>query len=54
MLRKAERDLEYFRKAKLIEGPITVDKALDLSFLDAAVKELGPYTGPAPRLLPPR
>ena len=49
-----KRDLDYFRAAKLIEGPVTVDKALDLSFLDAAVKELGAYAGPAPRLLPPQ
>jgi hypothetical protein len=28
---------------KLIEGEVNIDKALDLSFLNAVIKELGPY-----------
>ena len=35
------QDLEIFRKAGLIEGQVTVEQALDLSFLEAAVKDLG-------------
>lgn len=38
-------DLEYFRRFKLIETPVTIEKSLDLRFLDAAVKELGTYKG---------
>ncbi len=41
-------DLEYFRKAGLVENDVTIEKALDLSFLDAAVRELGPYNAPPP------
>jgi NitT/TauT family transport system substrate-binding protein len=36
-------DLEVFRKAGLIEAPVTVGKSVDTAFLDAALKELGPY-----------
>jgi NitT/TauT family transport system substrate-binding protein len=39
-------DLAYFRKAGLIQGDVTIEKALDLSFLEAAVKQLGPYRKP--------
>ncbi len=39
-------DLEYFRKGGLIQTDVTVDQALDLSFLEAAVRELGPYRAP--------
>lgn len=35
------QDLEIFRKSGLIEGQISVEQALDLSFLEAAVKDLG-------------
>ena len=35
------QDLEIFRKAGLIEGQVTAEQALDLSFLEAAVKDLG-------------
>jgi NitT/TauT family transport system substrate-binding protein len=41
-------DLDYFRKVGLVQGEVTIEKAVDLSFLDAAVKELGPYKPPAP------
>ena len=40
------KDLEIFRQAGLIEGQVSVEQALDLSFLEAAVKDLGPSTGP--------
>jgi NitT/TauT family transport system substrate-binding protein len=39
-------DLAYFRKVGLVEGDVTIEKALDLSFLDAALKQLGPYSKP--------
>ena len=35
------QDLEIFRKAGLIEGQASLEQTIDLSFLDAAVKELG-------------
>ena len=39
-----EEDLEIFRKAGLIEGQVSVGQAIDLSFLEAAVKDLGKAT----------
>ena len=36
-------DLEYFRQFGLIEHPVTIEQSLDLSFLEAAVRELGVY-----------
>ena len=36
-------DLEVLKGEKLIEGEVNIDKALDLSFLNAVIKELGPY-----------
>ena len=39
-------DLDYFRKAGLVEGDVTIEKSLDLTFLEAAVKEIGPYRKP--------
>ena len=36
-------DLEFFRAAGDIEGKITLEQALDTSFAEAAVAELGPY-----------
>jgi len=36
-------DLEVLRGEKLIEGEVNIDKALDLSFLNAVIGELGPY-----------
>jgi NitT/TauT family transport system substrate-binding protein len=38
-----KEDLDIFRKLKLIESDVTVEKAIDASFVDWAVKELGPY-----------
>jgi NitT/TauT family transport system substrate-binding protein len=37
------RDLELFKAAKAIEGQVTVDDVVDHSYVDWAVKELGPY-----------
>jgi NitT/TauT family transport system substrate-binding protein len=36
-------DLAIFRKLGLIQTDVSVDKAIDTSFVDWAVKELGPY-----------
>ena len=36
-------DLEFFRKSGDIEGKVTLEQALDTSFAEQAVKELGPY-----------
>jgi NitT/TauT family transport system substrate-binding protein len=41
-------DFDIFTAIKLIEGSVTVEKAVDMSFLEAALKELGPYR-PAPK-----
>ena len=38
-------DLEIFRAEGLIEGKVSVDQAVDLSFRDMAERELGPYRG---------
>lgn len=38
-----KNDLDILRKEGLVEGDVTVDKVVDLSFLDAALKDLGPY-----------
>jgi NitT/TauT family transport system substrate-binding protein len=39
-------DLDFFKQAGLINGDVTIEKALDLSFLNAAIKEIGPYRAP--------
>lgn len=38
-----KNDLQFFKEDGLIQGNVTVEQALDHSFADAAVKELGPY-----------
>jgi NitT/TauT family transport system substrate-binding protein len=38
-----KEDLDIFRSEGLIEGKVAVEQALDTSFAEAAVKELGPY-----------
>jgi NitT/TauT family transport system substrate-binding protein len=38
-----EEDLAIFKAQKLIEVPVTVQQAVDTSFVDWAVKDLGPY-----------
>ena len=36
-------DLDVLRSQGLIEGEVNIDKAVDLSFLNAVLKDLGPY-----------
>jgi len=38
-----KKDLEFFREQGLITGDISVERVLDKSFAQAAVRELGPY-----------
>jgi NitT/TauT family transport system substrate-binding protein len=38
-----KKDFEFYKSRGLIEGNVTVEQALDSSFADAVVKELGPY-----------
>ena len=46
-LASMKRDLEYFRAQGLIESKtIGVNDILDLSFLNQALKDVGPYKGP--------
>jgi NitT/TauT family transport system substrate-binding protein len=42
-LASLQSDLDIFREVGLIEGKVTVEQAVDTSFLDAALKTLGPY-----------
>jgi NitT/TauT family transport system substrate-binding protein len=39
-------DLRFFIAEGLIEKPVKVDDVLDMSFVDNAVKKLGPYQKP--------
>ena len=36
-------DLEFYRSTGLIEGNVKLEQALDTSFIEQAVKEIGPY-----------
>ena len=38
-----KEDLDLFKKQKYIEAPIEIEQAIDTSYVDWAVKELGPY-----------
>ena len=38
-----KKDLQFFRDRGLIQGDIAVEQVLDHSFVEAALKELGPY-----------
>ena len=42
-LKSLAEDLEFFRAAGQIEGAVTLEQALDSSFAEAAVAQLGPY-----------
>ncbi|MDQ6618981.1 MAG: ABC transporter substrate-binding protein [Pseudomonadota bacterium] len=42
-------DLAFFKEQGDVKGNVTVEQALDHSFADAAVKELGPYRPKTPR-----
>ncbi|MEP7206409.1 MAG: ABC transporter substrate-binding protein [Casimicrobiaceae bacterium] len=37
------KDLDFFRERNLIDGNVRVEQVIDSSFVDAALKELGPY-----------
>lgn len=41
-----KRDYAFFKSQKLISGSATVDQVVDNSFVDAVVRELGPYKSP--------
>lgn len=45
-LESMERDLAFWKSQNLIEGEISLADAVDTSFVDAAVGELGPYESP--------
>jgi NitT/TauT family transport system substrate-binding protein len=38
-----KNDLDVFRADGLIQGDVSIDKTVDLSFLQAALKDIGPY-----------
>jgi NitT/TauT family transport system substrate-binding protein len=38
-----KKDLQFFRDRNLIQGDVSVEQVLDHSFVDAALKDLGPY-----------
>ena len=38
-----KEDLELFKKQKYIEGTVEIEQAIDTSFVEWAVKDLGPY-----------
>ena len=38
-----KKDLAFFKAAGFLEGEVTIDQAVDDSFVDGAVKTLGPY-----------
>ncbi|MDP3673379.1 MAG: ABC transporter substrate-binding protein [Telluria sp.] len=42
------KDLQFFKDEGLIQGNVNVEQALDNSFVDAALRTLGPYRRPAP------
>jgi len=37
--------LQYWNEQGYIESDVAVEEAIDTSFLDAALEELGPYQG---------
>jgi NitT/TauT family transport system substrate-binding protein len=45
-LASMERDLAFWKSQKLIEGEIELADAVDTSFVEAALAELGPYQSP--------
>lgn len=40
-----QRELQYWNEQGYIESDVAVEEAIDTSFLDAALEELGPYQG---------
>jgi NitT/TauT family transport system substrate-binding protein len=41
-----KKDLDFYRELGLIEGTVSVEQVLDLSFVNSVVNELGPYKAP--------
>ena len=44
-----EIDLQFYKEEGLVQGNVTVEQAVDRSFVQAALKELGPYAPKMPR-----
>ena len=44
-LASMRKDLQFFKDQGLIEGKVEVEDVIDTSFIDEAIKELGPYKG---------
>lgn len=42
-LNSLKKDLDTFKEAGLVKGPITVDQTVDTSFVESAIKQLGRY-----------
>ena len=38
-----KKDLQFYKDQNLIEGAVSVEQAVDNSFVDAAVRDLGNY-----------
>jgi hypothetical protein len=38
-----QEDIDIFQRLKLLEKPVDINRVVDRSFLDWALKELGPY-----------
>src|SRR5262249_9104109 len=38
-----KQDLDFFREQELVKGSITIDQLIDNSWVEAALRELGPY-----------
>jgi NitT/TauT family transport system substrate-binding protein len=43
-----QHDLDFFREQKMVQAPVDLGKVVDSSFVDAALKSLGPWKGKAP------
>ena len=43
-LASLRKDLAFYKAQGLVTGKVTIEQAVDNSFVDAAIKELGPYT----------
>jgi NitT/TauT family transport system substrate-binding protein len=42
-LKSVEMDLAFYKKLGMVKGKIEVAQIIDRSFIDAAIKTLGPY-----------
>ncbi len=43
-MKSVEMDLEFYKAQGMVKGAVDLEKVIDRSFVDAALKELGPYT----------